>query len=54
MMTKVGVKLNLKEHFAGVVGKQVKIVGPTDIEVHKSADGKYFIWFGRVPFLTPQ
>jgi hypothetical protein len=29
MMAKVGEKLNLKEHWVGVAGKQVKIFGPT-------------------------
>ena len=29
MMAKVGEKLNLKEHWAGLAGNQVKIFGPT-------------------------
>lgn len=44
IMKTVGEKLNLKEHNAGLGSHKRKIYGPTDIEIHKTKDGRYFVW----------
>ncbi len=43
-MKTVGEKLNLKGHVAGLGHQKKEIYGPTDIEVHKTKDGRYFVW----------
>jgi hypothetical protein len=47
-MKTVGEKLNLKEHFAGLGRQRKNIFGPTDMEIHKTKDGRYFVWYSHL------